>query len=166
MPRFLPAALFLTASLSFISTVSLADGSDGCEVVVSSEVVDADGGRMTVASYRPAERFLSGVYDPKVSLTLEEDGAEIRGLICVRNDLVPTEKDYAILATGVPLSLSQDFDSADSDILTVYFGGDRFTHKYTSNYPMSGEFEDAVIKQLSDFSSRNHGLVKPDSAEQ
>jgi hypothetical protein len=160
MPRLLPAALLLTASLSFMSTVSLAAGSDGCEVVVSSEVVDADGGRMTVASYRPAEQFLAGVYDANTPLTLKEGGAPIRGLICVRNDLAPTEKDYAILATGVPLSLSQDFDSADSDILTVYFNGEAFAHRYTSDYPMSGEFSDAVDARLTDFSKRNHGLVK------
>jgi len=132
-----------------------------CEVVVSSEVVDAEGGRMTVASYRPAEMFLSGVYDANVPLSVKDDDEMIRGLICVRNDLVPTEKDYAVLATGVPLSLSQDFDSADSDILTVYFDNGVFAHKYVSDYPMSEEFEEAVKTRLADFSARDHGLVKP-----
>lgn len=161
--RRLATALLFTFSFGLVPTASLAVASNGCEVVVSSEVVDGDGGRMTVASYQPADRFLSGIYDAKVQLTLKEDGAPIQGLICVRNDLVPTEKDYAILATGVPLSLSQDFDSADSDILTVYFDGGKFAHKYTSDYPMSDEFANAIQSRLSDFSDRDHGLIKPEA---
>ncbi|GHA96778.1 hypothetical protein GCM10009069_19770 [Algimonas arctica] len=159
--RFVTTALLLTASLALAPTASHAATPNGCEVVVSSEVVDAEGGRMTVASYRPADNFLSGVYDANTPLTLKEDGAPIRGIICARNDLVPTEKDYAMLATGIPLSLSQNFDSADSDILTVYFRAGAFTHKYTSDYPMSPEFETAVQTQLADFSHRDHGLINP-----
>jgi hypothetical protein len=154
-------ALGLAAALFILPSTALASGLDQCEVVVSNEVVDAEGGRMTVASYQSAEPFLSGVFDPKVPLTLEVDGSLIRGIICVRNDLVPTEKDYAVLATGIPLSLSQNFDSADSDILTVYFRDGAFAHKYTSDYPMSSEFKTAVQTRLVDFSARDHGLINP-----
>lgn len=156
-------SLGLAVALLVIPSAAFASGLEQCEVVVSNEVVDADGGRMTVASYRSAEPFLAGIFDPKVPLTLDDDGSLIRGLICVRNDLVPTEHDYAVLATGIPLSLSQDFDSADSDILTVYFGKGAFAHKYTSDYPMSDDFATAVKARLSDFSTRDHGLVKPET---
>lgn len=154
-------ALWLATALLVIPSTSLASGLKKCEVVVSNEVVDAEGGRMTVASYQSADPFLSGVFDPKVPLTLKVDGSLIRGIICVRNDLVPTEQDYAVLATGIPLSLSQDFDSADSDILTIYFRAGAFSHKYTSDYPMSVEFETAVLSRLANFSGRDHGLINP-----
>jgi hypothetical protein len=132
---------------------------DACEVVVVKDVVDNEGGRMTVASYLPADRFIAEARKDARAVTLSEDGSPIRGVICVRNDLVPTTGDYALLATGVPLSLSQDFDSAGSDILTVYFADGRFQHRYTSDYPMSGEFKDTLESRLSDFSGRDHGLV-------
>lgn len=153
-------ALWLLAAVLIAPSAASASGLDRCEIVVLDEIVDEDGGRLTAASYRSADAFLAGVFDEDVPLTLEDDGALIRGLICARNDLVPTERDYAVLTTGIPLSLSQDFDSADSDILTVYYDDSAFVHKYTSDYPMSDEFELAVRSALSDFSARDHGLVK------
>ncbi|MEM7729348.1 MAG: hypothetical protein AAF311_08735 [Pseudomonadota bacterium] len=150
--------------LAILPQTALADGFDRCELVVVKEVVDADGGRMTVASYQPANGFIGAARQDARSVSLDHEGDPIRGVICTRNDLVPTEADYALLATGVPLSLSQDFDSADSDILTLYFDEDRFAHRYTSDFPMSGEFKDALESRLSDFSARDHGLVKPVTA--
>lgn len=150
----------LAVALSIIPVTAAANIHDSCEIVVVNEVVDADGGRMTVASYRPAADFIQSAKKDTKTVSLSDKGAPIRGVICVRNDLVPTEEDYTILATGVPLSLSQNFDSADSDILTVYFDKGEFNHRYTSDYPMSSEFEEALTRQLSDFTTRDHGLVK------
>lgn len=138
----------------------LANVHDTCEIVIVKEVVDADGGRMTVAAYKPASDFIKGAKKNAKTVTLSDEGNPIRGVICTRNDLVPVDADYSILATGVPLSLSQDFDSADSDILTVYFDNGAFTYRYTSDYPMSSEFEDTLNATLSDFTGRDHGLVK------
>jgi hypothetical protein len=136
-----------------------ADGFERCEIVVAKTVIEPEGGQMTVASYRPADDFLMAAKTAE-PLTTDAEGSKIRGLICVRNDLVPTEADYPVLATGIPLSLSQDFDSADSDILTIYFDGSAFSYRYTSDYPMSGEFKNALTEKLSDFSNQDHGLVK------
>jgi len=158
-------ALLATIAILLTPVVAMAGDLSRCEIVVVNDVVDEDGGRMTVASYRAADGFIAGVYDADINLVIEDNGHAIRGLICVRNDLVPTEKDYAILATGIPLSLSQDFDSEDSDILTLYFSDGAFRHKYTSDYPMSGELEEALIAQLSDFSARDHGLVSATTNE-
>ncbi|WP_298916068.1 hypothetical protein [uncultured Algimonas sp.] len=157
MTGLLAAALFLPAS-------AMAGAFDQCEIVVLEEVVDADGGRMTVASYRPADDFVAIAKQNPSDVSLDHNGAPIRGVICTRNDLVPQADDYAILATGVPLTLSQDLDSADSDILTLYFGGERFEHRYKSDYPMSDEFSTALEETLSDFSARDHGLVKEDDS--
>lgn len=152
------AALALMTALC-LPTTALAGNLDRCEIVVVNEVIDEFGGSMTVASYRPADPFLAGVYDPDVPLITKDEGHAIRGVICVRNDLVPTDQDYPLLATGIPLSLSQDFDSGDSDILTIYFADGAFQHKYTSDYPMSREFKDALEGMLQTFSAKDHGLV-------
>lgn len=158
-------SLWLLLAMLMTPSAVFASGLDRCEIVVMEEIVDEDGGRLTTASYRSAEPFLAGVFEPNVPITLNDDGDLIRGLLCERNDLVPTERDYAVLSTGIPLSLSQDFDSAGSDILTIFYDGNAFVHKYTSDYPMSGEFETAVVSTLSDFSARDHGLVRPDTDE-
>ena len=138
----------------------MANSFDNCEIVIVKDVVDADGGRMTVAAYKPADDFIGAARKGAKSVTLADEGSPIRGVICTRNDLVPVGADYSILATGVPLSLSQDFDSADSDILTVYFDQGAFTYRYTSDYPMSSEFEETLEARLADFTGRDHGLVK------
>jgi hypothetical protein len=156
-------SLWLLVAVLMAPSAAWASGLDRCEIVVLDEIVDEDGGRLTTASYRSAEPFLAGVFDPTVPVTRDDEGELIRGLLCERNDLVPTERDYAVLSTGIPLSLSQDFDSPDSDILTVYYDERAFVHKYTSDYPMSEEFETAVVSTLRDFSARDHGLVRADT---
>ncbi len=158
-------ALVATTAILLTPTLAAAGDLSHCEIVVINDVVDEDGDHMTVASYRAADGFLTGVYDPDVDLVVEDNGHAIRGLICVRNDLVLTEKDYAILATGIPFSLSQDFDSSNSDILTLYFRDGAFRHTYMSDYPMSREFEEALLIQLQDFSNRDHGLVSAPTTE-
>lgn len=151
--------VIIATVLACLPGVTFAQGLERCEIVVADEVVDQDGGTMTVASYRPAGEFLDGVYSPKVPLRLTDGDAPIRGILCIRNDLVPTDRDYKILKTGIPLSLSQDFDSADSDIMTIFFADGGFRYKYTSGYPMSPEFKTTLEGQLTQFSDRDHGLV-------
>lgn len=153
-----PLLIGLMAALFPMS--AMANIHEGCEIVIVKEVVDAEGGRMTVAAYQGADDFIKAAKKDAKTATLTDDGTPIRGVICVRNDLVPAKADYSILATGIPLSLSQDFDSADSDILTVYFEEGEFTYRYTSDYPMSPEFEQTLSKTLAAFTKRDHGLVK------
>ena len=153
-----PLMIGLAVALLPMSVV--ANIHDSCEIVIVKEVVDGDGGRMSVAAYKPATDFIKAAKKEAKSVNMSDDGSPIRGVICVRNDLVPADEDYAILATGIPLSLSQDFDSADSDILTVYFDEGQFNHRYTSDYPMSSEFKVALDTQLAAFTARDHGLVK------
>lgn len=138
-----------------------------CEVVIMTNVEDESGGSMQIASFRPAGDFLLGVYDDEVELTRHIEDEPIRALMCVRNDLLPDEDDYKILATGVPFAVSQDFDSNESDSLTIFFQDGEFRYKYASAQPMPEAMQDILDARLADFTSRDHGLdvEDADSAE-
>lgn len=131
---------------------------DSCELVIMQFIPDEDGGGADIASFRPAEEFLASVRDISQEPMLTIGDHPIRAIMCVRNDLVPTEDDYPVLATGVMMALSQDFDSSDSDSLTVVYQDGAFRHTYSSAYPMSDEFKQAIETRLADFSARDHGL--------
>lgn len=155
----------LIIALILFPATAFATGFDLCEVVVAEEVVDEYGGTMSVASFQSADQFLAGVYDPDIDFSPfiqnGKDGdpkGRVRGVNCVRNDLLPTDNDYALLATGVPLTLSQDFDSADSDLLTMFYGPKGFSYRYSSDYPMSEELTALLEATLEGFSERDHGL--------
>lgn len=156
--------LMLSAAMLPFPALAWADGFEQCEIVIMEDIADEDGGNMAIASFRPADTFLGSVRDPEADLVLTDGGYAIRALMCMRNDLIPTESDYAVLATGVPLAISQDFDSTETDSLTIYFDDDAFRHKYASAYPMSDEFSELLTARLDDFSSRDHGLPKPAAA--
>ena len=136
-----------------------------CEVVIMTEVEDEDGGSMQIASFRPAGDFLLGVYDEETEASLTLDGHPIRALMCERRNVIPDEDDYAILATGVQFSISQDFDSQDSDLLTVVFVDGAFRYKLSSTEPLDPDVEDRLKALLADFSARDHGLGETEAGE-
>ena len=160
MKRALTAAL-----LALAPTAALAGNVANCEVVIMEYVEDESGGGMDIASFRDAGAFLAGVYDDATELSLEEAGYPIRALMCTRRDVMPDEDDYAILATGVPLALSQDFDSNTSDSLTIFFRDGAFTYKYASLTDMDTDARASLEAQLADFSARDHGLGEKDVAQ-
>lgn len=149
------ALWLLLLLLGTFPQTAFADGFAQCEIVIMTEKTDEDGGTIGIAAFEPADAFLKTVKSG-------EPAPEANALMCNRNDLVPVESDYAVLATGVPLALSQDFDSADSDSLTIFFKDGRFDYKYASSYPMGEEFKAELEGRLEDFSNRDHGLAKGD----
>lgn len=149
------ALLGLAALTCGLPQLALAGNYEACEIVIMTEKTDEDGGTIGIAAFEPADDFLKQVKNA-------EPVPEANALMCKRNDLVPVEADYAVLATGTPLALSQDFDSADSDSLTIFFKDGRFDYKYASAYPMGEEFKTELEQRLEDFSSRDHGLSKSD----
>ncbi len=154
---------WMMAAASLALPVSAQAGNiASCEVVIMDYIEDESGGGLEVASFRPAGDFLLGVYDEDTELSLTIEDRPIRALMCERNDLVPDEDDYKILATGIPFALSQDFDTNESDSLTLYFQDGAFRYKYASAYPMSEEMQTTLEARLADFSSRDHGLDAPE----
>lgn len=102
-----------------------------CEVVLM-EPMESDGqdngGRF--ASFRPAAEFISSVYDDKDGIAKNLDGHDIRGVMCTRRDIIPTLRDFPIVATGIPFSVSENFDASTSALMTVYFKDGEFQHLY------------------------------------
>lgn len=151
----------LTLCLAVLPASALAGNIADCELMTMKEVVDEAGGTMAVAAFPPAGDFLAGVYDDAVELSLQHDGEPIRALMCTRKTVMPDEDDYAILATGIPLAVSQDFDSNQSDALTVFFRDGAFRYKYASAEDMPDAMRTTLEARLADFSARDHGLGVP-----
>ncbi len=127
--RFILAASFLALS----SAPALADNIANCEVVLM-ERIEQEGleGAAEVASFRPAGDFLASVYsDDEGSEVLREiDGLPIRAVMCERQSLVPSLRDFPIAATGIPFMISQYFDSTETGLTTIFFKDGEFRHSY------------------------------------
>lgn len=114
----------------------------------------ADGpGEARIASYSPAEEFLSSIRDDSPGHITQVDGLNIQAVMCRRNDIIPTKSDYDVLATGLPFILSQDFDSPDTDSLTMYWKDGQIEHVY-KGYPLSEEADTILENRLAAFSKR------------
>ena len=149
------AAIGITASFALPAA---ADNVANCEVLLTAVVADDGGaGEAQIASYRPAVDFLASLHDDEAEHLAKIDGHPIRAVMCRRNDVIPAASDYPILATGLPFILSQDFDSADTDSLTMFWKDDVIDYVY-KGYPLSKEGQKILEKRLADFSKR--GLKK------
>lgn len=151
----------LTVVIAIAATLhapASADNVADCEVLLMQVVsTDTEIGEAQIASYRPAVDFLASLYDKEDGHLTEVDGHPIRAIMCRRNDVIPAASDYPIMATGVPFILSQDFDSADTDSLTMYWKDDVIDYVY-KGYPLSDESQKILDDRLSEFSKR--GLKK------
>jgi hypothetical protein len=149
MRRFL--ALLLAAGLS---TTAAAENVAFCEVLIIQVLEDeALGGNAQVVTYGPATSFIESVYDEKDGHLTHIAGQPIRALMCNRNDVIPTETDHALIATGIPFILSQDFDSTDTDSLTLFWKNEELQHVY-KGYPLSDEAQSSLDKRLANFTKR------------
>lgn len=146
----------LAASLAFcaLPTAAQAEDLSECEVLLLQILeTETAAGEAQIASYRAAEGFIKSVRDDVPGHMTQIDGQNIRGLMCHRNEVIPTQSDYDILATGIPFILSQDFDSTDTDSLTVYWKDGKFEHVY-KGYPLSEEAQAILDTRLAGFSKR------------
>lgn len=100
--------------------------SSNCEIVLMPL-----GGSAEEGTFADAEGFLDSVYDGEEGHLSSVADIPIRAVMCERGTLVPTMRDLPILKTGLPLSLSQDFDSNTSGLLTLYDAGKDFKAEYS-----------------------------------
>lgn len=119
------AVLLLTLAMT-----SSAMAAQDCEVITldnekttKAEVEDA--------RFHNGSAFIESLYDEAPTRITEVDGAPIVAVMCKRNDLLPTLRDLPIIQTGLPFSLSQDFDSAESGLLTIFDDGTAYRAAYT-----------------------------------
>ena len=118
--------LYLMSVLIWGVSASASAQSSNCEIVLMPL-----GGSAAEGTFADAEGFLDSVYDGEEGHLSSVADVPIRAVMCERGTLVPTMRDLPILKTGLPLSLSQDFDSNTSGLLTLYDAGKDFKAEYS-----------------------------------
>lgn len=154
-----PLLVILTA---LTAPQAFADNIADCEIVLMETIEtqsDEDEGSTSaqVASYRPAEDFIASIYSEDSPPISDIDGLPIRALLCSRSDVIVSETDFKILATGVPFILSQNFDSPDSDLLTYYFKDGKFQYKHKGE-GLSEESLSALTERMTEFNTREDAI--------
>ncbi|MEP1230669.1 MAG: hypothetical protein ABJG88_08330 [Litorimonas sp.] len=153
------ATSFFALSISSMSPSAIAGNIANCEIVLMETIADENGnGGAQVASYRPAGDFIASVYSREEDTLNEIDGLAIRALLCSRKDVIISDTDFDLLATGVPFILSQNFDSSTSNLLTYFFkdGSFQYTHKGDD---LSDEALAKLTQRLVDFNSREDTIA-------
>ena len=120
--RFKYSAAALLAAL----IVPLSAHAQDCEIVLMPI-----GGSPDDGVFMEASTFLQTVYDEDDGHMERVGDLPVRGVMCRRETLVPTMRDLPLLKTGLPLSLSQDFESTTSGLLTLYDAGADFKAEYS-----------------------------------
>lgn len=131
-----------------------------CEIVIIQEL--EDGGQLI--GYASAEDFLESVYDEEKTQIEDVEGHLIRAVLCTREDIIPTLRDFPVLATGIPLSLSQDFDASDSRVTSLYFKDGAFRYKYIGE-DLSKEDQMRLDDIVEIYNFQPHDLVEPETAK-
>jgi len=157
--RVLIAALTLS-----ISAPAFADNIAGCEVVLM-ETIKQEGleGSAEVASFRSAADFIASIYDDETEVLREIDGLPIRAVMCKRQSVVPSLRDFPIVATGTPFMISQNFDSAESGLTTVFFKDGEFRSSY-KGAELDADTNAEMKDRLEVFNLQPHDLAEKEKA--
>lgn len=139
------ALIFLTAAPAFAENIAK------CDVAVEATLTHEDeteieGAKMM--TYMPATDFMISIYDEQPGHMTEIDGQPIVTVLCERKTIIPSLRDFTILETGLPLALAQDFDSAESGIMILYFKDGKFIADHDG--PALSEKEEAQLKDRLD----------------
>lgn len=156
--------VLLTALLLSLSTPAFADNIAGCEVVLM-EKIKQEGveGTAEVASFRPAADFIASIYDDEADVLREIDGLPIRAVMCKRKSVVPSLRDFPIVATGTPFMISQNFDSTETGLTTIYFKDGEFRSDYKGP-DLSDTLEAEMKDRLEVFNLQPHDLAEKEKA--
>lgn len=157
--RVLIAALLLS-----ISSPAWADNIAGCEVVLMEQIKQEDSEGVTeIASFRPAADFIASAYDEDTEVLRDIDGLPIRAVMCKRKSVVPSESDFPIIATGTPFMISQNFDSTETGLTTIYFKEGEFRSSYKGP-DLSKEVEAEMEARLKSYNAKPHDLAEKEKA--
>ena len=158
--------VLIAAILLSISAPAFADNIADCEVVLMEKIDQKDNEGVTeIASFRPAIDFIASAYDDETEILREIDGLPIRALMCKRSTIVPSEGDFPIVATGTPFMISQNFDSTESGLTTIYFKDGAF-HSTYKGPELSEETQAELDNRIALFNSRPHDLTEKEKAMQ
>jgi len=156
--------VLLAALLLGVYTPALADNIAGCEVVLM-EKIQQEGveGSAEVASFRPAGDFIASIYDDETDILRKIDGLPVRAIMCQRNSVVPSLRDFPIIASGTPFMISQNFDSTETGLTTIYFKDGEFRADYKGP-ELTDEIEAEMNDSLEAFNLQPHDLAEKEKA--
>ena len=161
--RLLFTALLLSVSVS-MPIAAWADNIAGCEVVLMEKIAQEGlEGSAEVASFRPAEDFIASIYDDETEVLREIDGLPIRAIMCKRQSVIPSLRDFPIVATGTPFMISQNFDSTETGLTTVYFQDGKFRSSYKGP-KLDAEMNAKMIDRMEVFNLQPHDLAEKEKA--
>jgi hypothetical protein len=156
--------LIIAALLVSVSAPVWADNIAGCEVVLMEKIKQEDNEGVTeIASFRPAADFIASAYNEETEVLREIDGLPIRAIMCKRHSIVPSESDFPIVATGTPFMISQNFDSNETGLTTIYFKDGEFRSSYKGP-ELSADKETEMKMRLAGFNARPHDLTEKEKA--
>jgi len=156
--------VLLTALLLSVSAPAWADNIAGCEVVLMEQIKQEDGEGVTeVASFRPAADFIASIYSEEEEVLREIDGLPIRAIMCKRQSVVPSLRDFPIIATGTPFMISQNFDSTESGLTTIYFKDGEFRSDYKGE-DLDADTQAEMTDRLEVFNLQPHDLAEKEKA--
>ena len=145
---------------------AFADNIANCEVVLM-ERIEQEGleGAAEVASFRPAGDFLASVYsdDEQAEILREIDELPIRAVMCERQSLVPSLRDFPIAATGIPFMISQHFDSTETGLTTIFFKDGKFQHSYKGP-ELDAEIQAELEDRIEVYNFQPHDLAEKEAA--
>ena len=160
--RFILVVSFLALS----TAPALADNIANCEVVLM-ERIEQEGleGAAEVASFRSAGDFLASVYseDENEEVLREIDGLPIRAVMCERHNIVPSLRDFPIAATGIPFMISQNFDSPDTGLTTIFFKNGKFQYSYKGS-ELNADIQAELDNRIEVYNFQPHELTEKEAA--
>ncbi len=144
---------------SFAATAQ-ADNVADCEVLIQKPVV-LDGVKTGayMKTYVPATDFIASVYDDQEGHETQALGQDIKVLFCKRHNIIPTLRDFPLLATGIPMAVSPNFDAADSPIIYYFHDGEKFIHVYEGP-DLSSDKAAELTDAMDVFNLQPHNLGK------
>lgn len=123
---------FSIAALFMVSSAHASNSANACEIVTMKlNLSNAAQEDARIVQFHDAEQFVESVYDDKDGFVREIEGNAILAVMCTRDSLIPTLRDLPLIKTGLPLSLSQNFDSPESGLLTLYDDGAAYKADYS-----------------------------------
>lgn len=107
----------------------------------------------------PAQDFLSSLYDDSRDIQSDIKAQSIRGIMCTRDNPIPSLRDFPIIATGLPLSLTQNPEAPGGGTVRVYYADGRFSHTY-AGFKFSKADKARLADILDIYNLQSHNLEK------
>ncbi len=151
--------LSIMVAAGFAATAQ-ADNVADCEVLIQKPV-ELDGVKTSayMKTYVPAIDFIASVYDDEAGHETQALGHDIKVLFCTRHNLIPTLRDFPLLATGIPMAVSPNFDASDSPIIYYFHDGEKFIHVYEGP-DLSDDNAAKLTDAMDAFNLQPHNLGK------